>query len=446
MKEIKDVQEKVIASCFVVVLALLIYIPNSFGENLKIYQIDVEQGDATLIVSPSRNTLLIDSGKNGHGSRIKSAMDQAGVTKIDHFVNTHYHEDHYGGIDELVNMGVPVVRSYDRGDKDYIPQKKKNGVRYREYDQAVGSRAIKLTRDDSIILDPELTITCIAAGGVVRGEESSVHGEDENDMSIALLVSYGDFNYFTGGDIENTTEGKIADRDLVLDVDLYKANHHASNTSSSLAFMEDLNPSVILISNGNNGTYQHPRNYTLNTFASLSSHPAIFQTNKYLKGGLGGNVFDEDFIADPETIDEDGTILIVVDKEAGNYTVSLPGNSYHYQIKSRSTLASSVVIESLLPDPVGSDMRFEEVTIRNSGSFTVPLNGWVLRDKSNKIWPLAFLREIKAGQSLRVMRHGMPMSLNNDGDKIYLLDPNNSVKDSFVYQESHEGKVLNTNH
>ncbi len=58
----------------------------------------------------------MDSGKNGHGARIKDVMDQAGITRIDHFVCTHYHEDHYGGIDDLVlDQGVTVGQVYDRG-------------------------------------------------------------------------------------------------------------------------------------------------------------------------------------------------------------------------------------------------------------------------------------------------------------------------------------------
>ncbi len=61
------------------------------AQTLRIYHIDVEQADATLFVSPSGKTLLVDSGKNGHGSRIKAVMDEASVTDIDFFVNTHYH-------------------------------------------------------------------------------------------------------------------------------------------------------------------------------------------------------------------------------------------------------------------------------------------------------------------------------------------------------------------
>ena len=74
----------------------------------------MEQADAALVV-PNGKTLLIDSGKNGHGSRIKAVMDLAGVTQIDAFVNSHYQEDHFGGIDDLVNMGVLRPRNLRPG-------------------------------------------------------------------------------------------------------------------------------------------------------------------------------------------------------------------------------------------------------------------------------------------------------------------------------------------
>ncbi|MCP3872679.1 MAG: MBL fold metallo-hydrolase, partial [Desulfobacteraceae bacterium] len=83
-----------ITNAMVLIVAILFYCQAASASVLTIYHIDVDQGDATLFVSPSGNSLLVDSGKNGHGARIKDVMDQAGITRIDHFVCTHYHEDH----------------------------------------------------------------------------------------------------------------------------------------------------------------------------------------------------------------------------------------------------------------------------------------------------------------------------------------------------------------
>ena len=94
------------AAAAATMLTLSAFAHPTTAQTLRIYHIDVDQADATLIVSPSGQALLVDSGKNGHGSRIQTVMQVAGVTQIDHFVATHYHEDHYGGIDDLVNAGV----------------------------------------------------------------------------------------------------------------------------------------------------------------------------------------------------------------------------------------------------------------------------------------------------------------------------------------------------
>jgi len=203
-------------------IILLTTISGANAQTLRIYHIDVEQGDATLFICPDGRALLVDSGKNGHGNRLESVMDQAGVTQVDVFVCTHYHEDHYGGIDELVHdFQVPIGEAYDRGDKDWLPSHKYNEETYVDYQAAVGEDAIHLRRGGSISVDPAVHVTCISSGGVVIGEENPQTGINENDMSISLLLTYGQFRYFIGGDIQEPSESKIADRDLVLDVDVY---------------------------------------------------------------------------------------------------------------------------------------------------------------------------------------------------------------------------------
>jgi hypothetical protein len=294
----------------------------------------------------------------------------------------------------------------------------------------------------TIPVDPAMTVICLSAGGVVLTEAPSMHGADENDMSISLLVQYGRFRFFVGGDIHAETEKKISDRDLVLDVDLYTANHHGSHTSSFIEFMNDLKPSVIVISNGDRADYQHPRQVTLDTYASLSPVPSVFQTNKYLKGGLGGNVPD-DFIADlASAASQNGTITTFVDEPAGTYTLSYRDKTHIFQIKDRGAIMPTVVIASLLPKPPGPDSQNEEVTIRNNGTAAVSLSGWRLQDESGRIWPLTSVGIINPNQSVTVRRNGMPMSLNDDGDEILLLDANNEEWDRFRYTGSLEGQVI----
>jgi beta-lactamase superfamily II metal-dependent hydrolase len=157
---------------------LLVAAGPSTAQTLRIYQIDVEQADAALLVMPNGKTLLIDAGKNNHGTRIQAVMKQAGVTQIDAFVNSHYHEDHFGGIDDLVDAGVPVLEAYDRGDKDCcLPPAKKKQRTYIDYQRTVGEDAIQVRPGHAINLDPLVTITVIAAGGVVVGETAATDAD-----------------------------------------------------------------------------------------------------------------------------------------------------------------------------------------------------------------------------------------------------------------------------
>jgi beta-lactamase superfamily II metal-dependent hydrolase len=435
----------IVKYALLVVWVAVLFVAHATAQHLRIYHIDVEQADATLVVAPSGKTLLIDSGRNGDGTRIRNVMQHAGVTRIDRFVNTHYHADHYGGIDDLVNGGIQVDSVYDRGDKGFLPSSKIGEATYRDYQTAVGHRARHLMRGETISFDPEVAVLCIASGGTVLGEVNPSHGKDENDMSIALLIQYGAFRYFIGGDIEKHTEQKIADLDAVLDVDVYQANHHGSETSSSSDFMKDIKPAVIVISNGNNSIYRHPRRATLDFFATLQPRPTVYQTNKYLKGKDGGNVPDA-FIADTESADDDGTILLTVNKGAGTYTVSYGATTHSYRIKGGATPSVNVVIESLLPNPVGDDLHNEEVSLRNKGATAVSLANWFLQDASGRVWLLSHIGIIPPGQSVTVRRNGMPMNLNNNGDEITLYDDRRQAQDRFRYTTSQEGVRILTGH
>jgi beta-lactamase superfamily II metal-dependent hydrolase len=176
------------------------------AQTLRIFHIDVEQADAALIVMPNGKSLLIDSGNNGHGKRIKKVMDQAGVTQIDAFVASHYHADHFGGVHELVEDDeISILESFDRGRRDLVPAEDKTKTRYKEYMRTVGEDAIGLRPGDTINLDPLVTVRCIASSGAVLGA-SAVSSSDENDLSVSLLIEFAGFKAYFGGDTHELVE------------------------------------------------------------------------------------------------------------------------------------------------------------------------------------------------------------------------------------------------
>jgi hypothetical protein len=234
-----------------------------------------------------------------------------------------------------------------------------------------------------------------------------------------------------------------------MNVDVYQANHHGSASSSCSAFLKDLQPSIVIISNGDNSTYKHPRQVTLDTLAILDSPPLVIQTNKLLKGSPGGNVADR-FIADLESSDDDGTIVINADKSTKTISISyrdtVISRPWKNQGSGPDSSAPRLVIESLLADPAGNDRDLEEVTIRNAGTHAVPMANWYLRDRQGRVWALSSIGSIPGGASRTVTRSGMAMSLDNDGDEVFLFDPANVLRDRFEYSSIETNIRISTGH
>lgn len=416
-----------------------------YSQDLKVIHFDVGNADATLFITSTGENLMVDSGNDRDADEIFSVLQSEGINTIDHYVTTHYHADHYGAIDKLVERhGLKVLNSYDRGDKQFLPSKKKNQASFKDYQRTVGNSAIHLTRG-MVIQAGQLRATCLASGGAVIGDSSPVAGHDENDYSVALLIEFNGFRYFVGGDIHKPVEAKIAENDLALNVDVYQANHHGSHTSSDSNFLQDMKPSVVIISNGNRADYGHPRKVTIQALQALNPTPDIFQTNKFTRfdtqtGRKAQNVNDE-FIADLDPSGSEGNITLELTDNS--YDISFGSFSKTYSVKEIPSNSINVVIESLVPNPQGEDRQLEEVTIHNSSNSTVSLFGWSLLDASGRSWRLT--GSISSGQSLSVIRAGQAMSLNNTGDIIELMSPT-GVKDSFRYIGSKEGQRIHTGH
>lgn len=301
-------------------LLIALFFPFSAYADLVIKHIDVNQADSTLFISPSGNTLLIDSGGNGGGTYICDVAQRSGITEIDVLITTHYHSDHFGGVDELSNCGITIGQAFDRGDWPTSP-----APRFQDYIDTVDhAHQPGVTVGQLIPFDPEVEVQVIAVNGITVSGQSAT--SDENDASVAVLVTFGDFSAFYGGDIEEHTEQRIADSDLLLNVDLYQSNHHGSNTSSSNDFLEDMHPKVIVISNGRHRGFAHPRRLILERYQELEPTPNVYQMNKFddeecNRCLLAGNV-GENFILDLVPDDGNGSIDVIV-SDTGTFHVEL---------------------------------------------------------------------------------------------------------------------------
>ena len=260
----------------------------SLNDTLYIYCIDVGQGDATLIVSPTDETMLVDAGKNGRGSsEVVPFLDSLGITSLDYIVATHYHADHIGGIDEVVDsLSIDSVGAvYDRGGS-YGTQT------YFSYVAAADTKRTTIELGQVISLGAGVSLTCVAVNaealesGVPRGSASN-----ENDLSVALKLTCEEFDFFVGGDLSGADSGGYTDVETptapaVGKVEVYQVNHHGSKFSSNSVFVETLYPIVSIISVGNN-SYGHPDPGVVARLEEVSWE--VFQTEDG-----DGNVVDGD--------------------------------------------------------------------------------------------------------------------------------------------------------
>jgi len=232
---------------------------------LDIYWIDVEGGAATLIVSPTGESLLVDAGFAGNGDRdaqrIAQAVVTAGVTRIDHLVITHYHGDHFGGVPALAKL-MPVRNFYDHGDTI----EPRGAAQFDAYLALAGRKRTVLKPGDKIFLgNIELSIVS-AAGKVIenrlergffmtRCESAEYKAVDttENGQSVGFLLSYGTFSFLDLGDLTWDREMELAcPVNKLGEVSLLQATHHgfSDGKSGAPALVWSLRPQVVVVNNG----------------------------------------------------------------------------------------------------------------------------------------------------------------------------------------------------
>lgn len=219
---------------------------------LKIIVLDVEVGDATLIICPYENgrqdIILIDTGEKNDDKRIKQELIDNGITlsgqPITRFYNSHYDADHMGAIKGLSHL---IEMVYDTGDNHDTPTDYKKAL------TKVDRRTISLEYQETF--SGGVTIECVAVNNSTDFDPTNVLSEDKNTNSIALIISYNGFDYFTAGDLTFKPEKSLAKG--IKNCDVYHVNHHGSRTTSSdLNFIKKLDPEVSVVSNGHR--HGHP--------------------------------------------------------------------------------------------------------------------------------------------------------------------------------------------
>lgn len=235
--------------------------------SLLIYSIDVEGGQSTLLVTPSKASLLVDTGWPGNNGRdvgrIEAAMKDAGITRIDHVLITHFHVDHVGGVPNLVQK-VQVGEFIDHGDNREDSAITKHD--YAAYLKAIEGHKRRIVKPGDTIDIPGLSTVVITADGehiqsvpgvkpqpnpYCASEPKAEADPSENARSTGILVTYGKFRFLDLGDLTKQKEiALVCPNNPLPKVDLYLVNHHGMNLSNTKALVDAVHPRAAIMNNG----------------------------------------------------------------------------------------------------------------------------------------------------------------------------------------------------
>jgi beta-lactamase superfamily II metal-dependent hydrolase len=229
---------------------------------LQVIHLDAGQGDAAVLISPLGEVAMIDNGTPTDtdmptmGLTILQQLQALGVTTIKHHFASHYHSDHISNIDEIKNAGITIQNAWDRGGSY-------SSGAYSTYASTISSVRHTLVKNQVITLDSlsahPVTIKCVNLAGA-----GLYSGTEENNLSVVLKVSYGDFDEVFGGDLPGETSGDYVDIETTVGpqvgpVEVYKVHHHGSRTSSNASWLSAIQPKIGVISVGDGNGYGHPK-------------------------------------------------------------------------------------------------------------------------------------------------------------------------------------------
>ena len=236
-------------------------------KNLQIYFIDVEGGQATLLVAPSGQSLLVDTGWPGNNNRdadrISEAMRDAGLKRIDYALITHYHTDHVGGMPQLIKE-VKVGEFIDHGPNVENDEMAPEG--YDAYLKNLGEIKHVVAKPGDRIPIQALNVEVLAAAGnhidkampgagkpnpYCASEQHWPADHTENAASMGVLVTYDNFRFLDLGDLTKDKEmGLVCPNNLIGTVDLFLVSHHGMAMSNTKALVDALHPRVAVMENG----------------------------------------------------------------------------------------------------------------------------------------------------------------------------------------------------
>ncbi len=314
------------------VCAFLLSSASAKSKPMQIFLVDVEGGQATLIVSPSGQSLLIDTGWPGDrdATRIVEAAKAAGIKQLDYVLITHYHRDHVGGVPSLAKH-IKIGTFVDHGTN----QEDANDPRedFAAYEKAASqARRLTVKPGDGLPIAGITVKVLTAAGAHIdsplpgAGEANSYCADEpappvdktENARSLGTLITYGKFRVIDLGDLTKDKELELAcPNNMVGHVDLFIVTHHGASLSNSKSLVWGMHPRVALMDNGAD------KGASPSAWQIIHDSPGLegfWQLHYAIEGGKEHNVAPE-MIANLDEKPDKGNYIKVLAEPNGTFTV-----------------------------------------------------------------------------------------------------------------------------
>jgi len=303
------------------------------AQQLRVYAIDVEGGKATLYVSPSGQSMLLDTGyegfQNRDADRIVAAAKDAGVAQIDYLVITHYHADHVGGVPQLAAR-IPIRNFVDHGKNHETVKDVRQVVKNYQATRAKG-RHIVVKPGDHIPVSG-LDVQVVAAAGKTIHKPLPGAGMPnplcaayrpmepeggENPRSIGIVLAYGKFRLVDLGDLYWNQEHELVCPDNLLGkADVYMTSHHGKLAAGAPSLVQALAPRAAIM---NNGPKTGGAPVSWQTIHESPGTPDIWQLHYALANDAAHNSPDE-FVAN-RSEDCTGNWIRLTARPDGTFTI-----------------------------------------------------------------------------------------------------------------------------